>query len=66
MHDYLSIGDTSDTIERPRHQVRRACDELWPDLPRVAGARLIPRAKLCELAAAIERRFGPSRNEVAS
>ncbi len=63
---YISIAEAADIWGRPHHQARRTTDQLWPDLPRVAGARLVPREKLCQLAAAIERRFGHVGDEVTS
>lgn len=66
MYEGMSIGETSDILGCPIHQVRRTVDEIWPELPRIAGVRIVPRSKLCELAAAIERRFGKAREAVSS
>lgn len=60
----LSVGDCSEILDRPTHQIRRTVDQIWPSLPRVAGYRMIPRSRLCELAAAIERRYGNTEAEV--
>lgn len=61
--DIVTVGDAARLFERPEHQVRRVVDQLWPEAKRVGRARVIPRANLVELAAAIERRFG-RRSEV--
>jgi hypothetical protein len=58
MHDAITTGDAARTLDRPIHQVRRTVDQIFPDAPRAGRSRLIDRSQLCELAAAIERRFG--------
>ena len=65
MSDQITIGEAARLLDVPRHQAQRTADQIWPDLPRIARARVIPRRKLCELAAAIEKRFG-NRPAVAS
>lgn len=57
MPEHITVGDAAEILHRPIHQVRRTADNLWPDLPRLARARLVPRSQLCELAAEIERRY---------
>ena len=58
--EFVTVGEASKTLERPDHQVRRTVDRLWPDTPRAGRARLIPRSRLCTLAAEISQRFGQS------
>lgn len=58
MSEFITIGEAASLFCRPVHQARRTADRLWPDLPRVARARVIPKERLCELAAAIELRYG--------
>ncbi len=58
MTDLITTGAAAKTLQRPVHQVRRVCDQLWPNTPRGGRYRLIRRDQLCELAAAIERRYG--------
>ena len=65
MSKQISIGTAAELLGVPIHQARRTADRLWPNLPRIARARVMPRDKLCELAAAIERRYG-RRQEAAS
>lgn len=60
----MLLGQAAKLLGRPDHQVRRTADQLWPDGPRSGRFRLIERAKLCTLAAAIERRYG--KQKVAS
>lgn len=59
------IGATAKMLKRPEHQVRRAFDDVWPDTNRVGRLRVVPEDGICQLAAAIERRFG-KREAVAS
>jgi hypothetical protein len=56
--DVLLLGEAARVLDRPDWQVRRTADQLWPDAPRSGRFRLIERSKLCELAAAVEKRFG--------
>jgi hypothetical protein len=65
MNEQITIGEAARILDRPRHQAQRAADQISPNLPRVARARGMPREQLCELAAALERRYG-SRQAVAS
>lgn len=58
MQDIITTGDAARTLSKPIHQVRRTADEIFPNTPRAGRNRLIERSKLCELAAAIERRYG--------
>lgn len=66
MQNSKLIGETAEILKRPEHQVRRAFDDVWPDGNRVGRFRVVPADGLCELAAAIERRFGKAREAVAS
>lgn len=59
--DTITVGEAARILKRPRHQAQRVADQLWPNLQRIARARVIPRASLCELAAAIEARYGQSQ-----
>ena len=56
--DMRLLGQAAKVLGRPDHQVRRTVDKLWPNGPRSGRFRLIERSKLCELAAAIEERYG--------
>lgn len=60
--DAMLIGEAAEVLNRPDHQVRRTVDKLWPDAKRSGRFRLIPRSRLCELAAAIERHYGKAVN----
>lgn len=64
MADILTTGEIARLIDRPTHQVRRTADRLWSDVPRKGRDRLISRDRLCELAAAIEARYGSGREAV--
>jgi hypothetical protein len=55
--DYILIGQAARVLKRPDHQVRRTADQLWPNAPRSGRFRMIPRAELCNLAAAIAERY---------
>jgi hypothetical protein len=55
--DFILIGQAARILKRPDHQVRRTADQLWPNAPRSGRFRMIPRAELCRLAAAIAERY---------
>ena len=59
--EFILIGQAARILKRPDHQVRRTADLLWPNAPRSGRFRLIPRAELCSLAAAIAARYPESR-----
>ncbi len=58
MLDQITVRQAAILLGKPLHQVRRTADRLWPNLPRVARARVMPREELCRLAAAVERQYG--------
>lgn len=58
MAETITIGEAARLLDVPRHQAQRTADQIWPDLPRIARARVMQRHQLCELAAAIQQRFG--------
>ncbi len=58
MHEHITIGEAARLPGRPTHQAQRTADQIWPDLLRIARARVITRDRLGELAAAIEQRYG--------
>ena len=60
--ELITVGQAAEILGKPRHIARRTADRLWPNLPRIARARVMPREKLGELAAAIEARVksGPA------
>ncbi len=62
--EFILIGQAARIFKRPDHRVRRTTDQLWPNAPRSGRFRLIPRAELCSLAAAIERThdYAPGRD----
>lgn len=66
MQNSRLIGETAKILKRPEHQVRRAFDDLWPDTNRASHFRVVPEDGICELAAAIERRFGKATEAVSS
>ena len=59
--ELLLVGQAARILKRPDHQVRRTADRLWPNAPRSGRFRMIARADLCQLAAAIADRY-PRRN----
>ena len=59
--EFLLVGQAARILKRPDHQVRRTADRLWPNAPRSGRFRMIARADLCQLAAAIADRY-PRRN----
>jgi hypothetical protein len=63
---HLSVGDAAEELELRVHQVRRLCDQLWDDLPRIAGNRVLRRDQLSELATAAERRYGKQSAEASA
>ncbi len=63
MSKQITIGEAARLLNRPRHQAQRTADQIWPNLPRIARARVMPRDHLCELAAAIQRRFGAAKRQ---
>lgn len=61
----LSIGDVAKSIRRPDHQVRTVWDQLNPNAPRFKNCRQIPPDRVCEVAAAVQARYGsPDREAV--
>lgn len=67
MHsESILIGEAAKILSCPDHQVRHAFDEIWPETNRSGRYRLIPRSRLCELAAAINRRYGTKQEAAAS
>ena len=65
MQNSKLIGETAEMLKRPEHQVRRAFDDVWPNTNRLGRLRVVPEDGICELAAAIERRFGNRSQEAA-
>jgi len=61
-NEFILIGQAARILKRPDHQVRRTADQLWPNAPRSGRFRLIPRAELCSLAAAIAARYPESHS----
>ena len=64
--EFILIGQAARILKRPDHQVRRTADQLWPNAPRSGRFRLIPRAQLCSLAAAIAARFPESHSSTTA
>ena len=58
MPDHFTVSSAAELLKQPPHRVRRTIDRLWPECDRIGRTRVIPRQKLCELAAAIAARYG--------
>ena len=63
---HLSVGDAAEELDLEVHQVRRLCDQLWDDVPRIAGNRVLRRDQLPELDAAAKRRYGKQKVEATA
>jgi len=56
MSTHLTVGQLAEMFGLPTWKVRRAVDSLGGDIPRAGMYRMVPRARLGELAVALHAR----------